>query len=198
MNDDAPRPCIYTVGHSNRTLDEFIALIKQHEIEVLVDVRSQPYSRYTPHFNGASLKETAPTAGVKYLFLGKELGGRPEGSQFYDADGHVLYNVVAEAPLFLSGIERLKVGIQRYRVAILCAEEDPTWCHRRRLVGRKLSEHGVEIIHIRGNRSLQTEQEVSQAETDGQLRLFGDEEAHEWKSIRSVLPKEARPASSEP
>lgn len=198
MNDDAPRPRIYTVGHSNRTLEEFVALIKQHEIEVLVDVRSQPYSRYTPQFNGASLKETAPAAGVRYLFLGKELGGRPEGHRFYDADGRVLYNVVAEAPLFLSGIERLKVGIQRYRVAILCAEEDPTGCHRRLLVGRVLTGQGIPVVHIRGDGRMQSEEQLQEAAHDGQLSLFGAQEVREWKSIRSVLPKEPRPASSEP
>ncbi len=198
MNDDAPRPRIYTVGHSNRTLDEFIALLARHEIEVLVDVRSQPYSRYTPQFNGASLKETAPAASVKYLFLGKELGGRPEGPQFYDADGRVRYNLVAESPLFLSGIERLEIGIQRYRVAILCAEEDPTGCHRRLLVGRVLAERGVPVLHIRGDGQVQSEEQVQEAAHDGQLSLFDAQEVREWKSIRSVLPKEPRPASSEP
>jgi len=188
VNDDAPRPRIYTVGHSNRTLDEFIALLTRHEIEVLVDVRSQPYSRYTPQFNGASLKETAPAASVKYLFLGKELGGRPEGPQFYDADGRVRYNLVAESPLFLSGI----------RVAILCAEEDPTGCHRRLLVGRVLAERGVPVLHIRGDGQVQSEEQVQEAAHDGQLSLFDAQEVREWKSIRSVLPKEPRPASSEP
>jgi len=198
VNDDAPRPRIYTVGHSNRTLDEFIALLTRHEIEVLVDVRSQPYSRYTPQFNGASLKETAPAASVKYLFLGKELGGRPEGPQFYDADGRVRYNLVAESPLFLSGIERREIGIQRYRVAILCAEEDPTGCHRRLLVGRVLAERGVPVLHIRGDGQVQSEEQVQEAAHDGQLSLFDAQEVREWKSIRSVLPKEPRPASSEP
>ena len=198
MNDDATRPRIYTVGHSNRMLDEFVALIKQHEIEVLVDVRSQPYSRYTPQFNGASLKETMPVAGVRYLFLGKELGGRPEGARFYDDEGRVRYDLVAESPPFLSGIERLKVGIQSYRVAILCAEEDPTGCHRRLLVGRVLANQGIPVLHIRGDGRVQSEEQVQEAAHDGQLSLFGAQEVREWKSIRSVLPREARPASSEP
>jgi len=197
VDDDPTRPRIYTIGHSNHTIEAFIDLLKAHGIEVLVDVRSQPYSRYTPHFNGPSLKEAVVAAGLKYLFLGKELGGRPTGARYYDDEGHVLYGPVAESELFQGGIERLEAGARRYRVAIVCAEEDPTGCHRRLLIGHVLGEHRVEVIHIRGNGSLQTEQEVRHIETDGQLSLFGDQEARVWRSIRSVLPREPRPASLE-
>ncbi len=198
MGDDALCPRIYTIGHSIHTHEAFIGLLKDADIDVLVDVRSRPYSRYTPHFNGESLKEAAPAAGVKYLFLGKELGGRPDGARFYDADGHVLYGEVARSPLFLGGLERLEAGLRRYRVAMMCAEEDPASCHRRLLVGRVLAARGVDVVHIRGSGAMQTEQELRHDETGGQRSLFDDQEVREWKSIRSVLPREARPASLEP
>jgi uncharacterized protein (DUF488 family) len=88
---------------------------------------------------------------MKYVFLGKELGGRPEGSEFYDEGGGVLYDRLAESALFLEGIDRLMEGVKGYRVAIMCGEEDPVKCHRRVLVGRVLEERGVRVKHIRGD-----------------------------------------------
>src|SRR5437773_2085700 len=92
---------LYTVGHSNHAMDAFIALLKQHEIQVLADVRSSPYSAYVTHFAREELEHALRQAGIKYLFLGKELGGRPDGSEFYDPEGYVLYWRLAESPVFL-------------------------------------------------------------------------------------------------
>jgi uncharacterized protein (DUF488 family) len=185
---------IYTIGHSNHPLEAFLDLLHARHIDVLVDVRSRPYSKYAPHFNGQTLKEAVVAAGIRYAFFGKELGGRPDGAQFYDADGHVLYGRVAESPLFLEGISRLEKGIPKYRVAMMCSEENPAVCHRRLLVARVLTARGVSARHIRGDGRLQTEaelsrEEASQAAGAGQASLFGAEEVTEWKSLRSVLPK---------
>jgi uncharacterized protein (DUF488 family) len=98
------------------------------------------------------------------LFLGKELGGRPESSEFYDAEGFVLYSRIAESPLFLEGIERLITGITTYRVALMCGEENPANCHRRLLVGRVLAKRGVSVRHIRGDGTVQDEDELAQEE----------------------------------
>ena len=126
MSDETPEireseSCLYTIGHSNHAPEVFLGLLARHGIEVLVDVRSQPYSRYAAHFDKPGLSALAAGAGITYLFLGQELGGRPEGAEFYDpADGRVLYDRVAASPLFLSGLARLETGLQRYRVAIMC------------------------------------------------------------------------------
>src|SRR5919201_5780422 len=117
--------CLYTIGHSNHALDTFIGLLEAHAIQVLVDVRSQPYSAYTPHSESRQLKTAVTAREIRYLFLGKELGGRPNGDEFYDADGYVRYDLVAESPLFRAGLARLEQGIGKYRVAAMCAEEDP-------------------------------------------------------------------------
>src|SRR5262245_51723499 len=98
---------IFTIGHSNHPLDTFLALLTQHGIDVLADVRSAPFSRYVPHFNKPNLEQALATTPVKYLYLGQELGGRPEGAEFYDQEGHALYGLVAKAPFFLRGVERL-------------------------------------------------------------------------------------------
>ena len=199
---DTP-PRIYSIGHSNHPLDTFIALLAAHGIEVLVDVRSAPYSRYAPHFNPATLKEHLSAAGCRYLYLGKELGGRPEGAEFYDAAGHVRYDRLAESPSFLAGLERLIAGAGRFRVAIMCSEEDPAGCHRRLLIGRVLAGRGIALIHIRGDGRLQSEAEIAAAaqvpeDVAGQPALFDVEETTAWKSIRSVSPRKPPPNSSTP
>ena len=193
---------IFTIGHSNHPLEKFLGLLRAHSVEVLMDIRSHPYSRYAPHFNVQTLKAAVTGTGIQYLFLGKELGGRPKGEGFYDADGYVLYSRVAESPLFLEGISRLETGIQQYRVAIMCSEENPVGCHRRLLVGRVLTARGTTVYHLRGNGRVQTEaelaaEEMSRNSGDDQLALFGSQGANAWKSIRSVLRREKQPSSSE-
>ncbi len=152
---------IFTIGHSNHELDHFICLLKSNKIDVLVDVRSHPYSRFASHFSKNDLKKAIQANGIKYLFLGKELGGQPVGSEFYDSDGFVLYSRLAESPLFLEGIERLMDGIKTYRVALMCSEKNPSNCHRRLLVGRVLSNRGAQVHHIRGDGRLQSEDEIA-------------------------------------
>lgn len=183
---------IYTIGHSNHSLDAFVNLLKSHQIEVLVDTRSSPFSRYSPHFNRDSIRMAAHEIGIKYGFFGRHLGGRPEDESYYDEEGRVVYSQVAKSFLFNEGIERLMGGIQRFRTAIFCSEENPSICHRRLLVGRVLFEQGVAVYHIRGNGLVQTEEELRRQEDlekKSQRALFEEEEVTEWKSIQSVLHK---------
>ena len=193
---------IYTIGHSNHSWERFIDLLVEGRIEVLVDVRSSPYSRYAPHFNANMLQEPLRGAGIKFLYLGNMLGGRPEGEDFYDDEGHVYYDRIEKSPHFQEGINRLLKGIQGQRVALLCGEEDPTYCHRRQLIGRVLRKQGIRVIHLRGDGRLQSEEELTTEEIinkhKGQMSLFGLHEAEEWKSIPSVSPKRARRNSLKP
>ena len=177
-----PGSRIFTIGHSNHDPERFRALLAQHEIEVLVDVRSWPHSRYVEWADAAALPDLVSEEGVRYLFLGKELGGRPESEGFYDADGHVLYGKVAEQEWFKRAIQRLERGAREYRVAIMCSEEDPSHCHRRLLVSKVLLEHGLTVAHIRKGGQIEIE--------SGPLKLsegtlFEDEE-NLWRSSLSV------------
>ena len=184
-------PHVYTIGHSNHTVEHFLSLLKSHGVQVVVDARSQPYSNYATQFDHDALKIALRDAGIRYLYLGRELGGRPEGDEFYDDEGHVLYDRVAATCLFQEGLSRLEQGIREYNVATLCAEENPAACHRRLLVGRVLLDHGFQVEHIRGDGRIQTEEEVA-AELDpnrDQLSLFQRAETEPWKSISSVLRK---------
>lgn len=204
MNENAPKTerRLFSIGHSNHPMETFLDLLRMYQIEVLVDARSHPYSKYAPHFDTQTLKTAINEAGIKYFFLGKELGGRPEGTEFYDAEGRVIYSHVAESPIFLEGIRRLEQGVQKYRIAIMCSEEDPSCCHRRLLIGRVLSARGIVLDHIRGDSRLQTEVDLSNEEErrrcgDNQMSLFEKTEDKVWRSIRSVSQKKRQVSSSE-
>ena len=190
----------HTVGHSNHSLEAFLDLLERHGIEVVVDVRSSPYCRYATHFNKEILQHELRARRFRYLFLGDVIGGRPDGDEFYDADGRVLYGRLAKSSQFTQGIQRLRDGIERYRVALMCGEEDPTGCHRRLLIGRVLDGEGIRVLHIRGDGRLQSEKELTDEEefrkTKGQKTLFEMEEPDEWKSIQSVSPKRPPGSSS--
>ena len=196
---------IYTLGHSNHTLEVFLDLLRLHWIEVLIDTRSAPYSRFAPQFNRDAIKAAVQEAGIKYGFYGRELGGRPDGGEFYDAQGHVLYGEVAKSPLFQDALARLVHGAEKYRVALLCSEEDPNVCHRRLLIARVLDGQGTEVEHIRGDGRLEPERDLQAAEARqkaSQPSLFGadfgtDEETPAWRSLQSVSRKALPPAFSD-
>ena len=189
------RLTLYTIGHSNHTAEKFLELLHEHGIEVLVDVRSQPFSRYNPQFNDNNLASALKAAGIRYLFMGDQLGGRPEGVEFLDDEGHALYHRMAESPQFLAGLERLEHGVGEHRVAIMCSEENPAICHRHLLVTRVISGRGIDVLHIRGDGRLETEDQIAPQEKQGVL--FAELEEQSWKSLRSVSPKHQPPSSSE-
>ncbi len=187
---------IWSIGHSNHEMPTFIGLLHGAHIEVVADLRSQPYSRFKPHFNARPLQTSLRDSGINYVFLGEELGGRPPEPEFYDADGHVLYGEVAKSERFLTGLQRLLEGSEKYRVAMLCSEEDPLHCHRRLLVARMLTERAVQVEHIRSDGSITSEAEFLEAEgTAAQASLFGKEDLP-WRSTRSVSPSTPQRNSS--
>ena len=190
---------VFTIGHSNHPTADFLELLAKHRIDVLVDIRSSPFSKFAPHFNKDNLNCAVTDAGRNYLFLGRELGGKPKESTYYDEERRVLYWKLAESPLFEQGIERLRYEIASHTVALLCSEENPWHCHRRLLVGRVLLKAGVGVFHIRGNGTLQTESELELAnkESTEQMSIFpAASEDEPWRSIQSALPRKPQPNSS--
>jgi uncharacterized protein (DUF488 family) len=190
---------VFTVGHSAHSFERFADLLKMHKIQVLVDIRSAPYSRFAPQFDREILQRALRECAVKYLFLGEELGGRPKNQAYYDAEGHALYSRMTSDPGFTTGIERLERGVAEFRIALMCGEEDPAHCHRRLLVARVLIESGHEILHIRGDGRLESEADVAsqsgKALVNEQPALFAELDEDQWRSTASVLPRRA-PASS--
>jgi uncharacterized protein (DUF488 family) len=191
---------VYTVGHSSHPFEAFLKLLGDHGVAVLVDVRSAPYSKYAPQFDREVLQRALNAAGIKYLFLGAELGGRPENQAYYDAEGHAVYSRMTTDPAFVAGIERLERGMANYRLALMCGEEDPAHCHRRLLVARILMERGHEVVHIRGDGRVVSDEDVASQSgkslVNEQPALFAELDEDQWRSTASVLPKRAQASSS--
>lgn len=196
MPDAAPH--LFTIGHSNQPLDDFLGLLQQQGIEVIADVRTVPWSRYVPHFNAKALGAALAQRTIEYVPFGRELGGRPEGEEFYDDQGHVRYGRLAASPAFQEGLDRVLARAQTSRVALLCSEEDPSRCHRHLLIGRVLRERGVPVSHIRRDGRIEIEADLAASETsagsqtrnDSQATLF--DEDPEWRSPRPISGKVPR------
>lgn len=150
---------LYTIGHSNHEITVFIELLKQHGITALGDVRSHPYSRHVPQYSRDALKAELAKAGISYVFLGKELGARSNNPACY-VQGKVQYDRLAQEPQFAEGLERVRQGMERYCIALICSEKDPLDCHRAVLVARKLFESGVSVAHIHADGTLESQQEM--------------------------------------
>jgi uncharacterized protein (DUF488 family) len=143
---------VFTIGHSTHTYEHFLSLLRASGITAVADVRTTPFSRHFPHFNETELRSELKLDGISYVFLGKELGGRPFGRGFY-CDGVADYEKMAKTETFASGIKRVIDGAKKFRVALMCSEHDPLDCHRCLLVGRALSGEGVRLVHILGDSS---------------------------------------------
>ena len=145
---------IFTIGHSVHEMETFIHLLKHHDVTAVCDVRSTPYSRFNSQYNREDLKVQLLKNGIKYVFLGKELGARSNDPKCYE-DGRVQYDRLAKTDLFKKGLERIYTGAKDNRIALMCAEKEPLECHRTILVSRELEKKGFSISHILHNGELE-------------------------------------------
>jgi uncharacterized protein (DUF488 family) len=138
---------VLTIGHSTHPWERFLALLRSANVTAVADVRTSPYSRLYPHFNRDDLREALHSDGISYVFLGKELGGRPSERRFY-CEGVADYEKMAQTSEFNKGLDRVIEGAKKYRIALMCSERDPLDCHRCLLVARALAQRGVRVGHI--------------------------------------------------
>lgn len=148
---------LFTIGHSNHEIGVLVGLLRRHSVQVVANVRSQPYSARFPQFNRSALKSALRANGLQYVFLGHELGARRDEADCY-VDGQARYDLVAKTDAFAEGLDRVLRGLRKYRVALLCAEIDPLTCHRTILVSRHLRGKGFPIQHILADGSLESHQ----------------------------------------
>lgn len=139
---------LYTIGHSNIAIEEFLKLVREYKIETLVDVRSSPYSRYASQFNKERLMLTLTANGIRYIFLGNSLGGIPKNKS--KVKWWKMPSISERRKLFEEGIQKLIDVLSQYRTAIMCAEENPMKCHRRHKIGAEIYRRGIKVKHIRG------------------------------------------------
>lgn len=152
---------ILTVGHSTHTVEHFLALLTMHSVTSVADVRSMPASRFTPQFNRDALKRSLAEVGIKYVFLGRELGARSDDPSCY-VNGQVQYERLARSAPFGQGIERVLTGAATERIALTCAEKEPLECHRTVLVSRVLEGRGASVDHIHGDGRLERHADAMQ------------------------------------
>ena len=193
---NAPQHPVLTIGHSNHSGEEFVELLVRHGVEEVFDVRSAPYSRYTPQFSQRALiglLEGGGSAGIEYTFLGAELGGRPADRSCYDADGRVLYERLASTDLFDDGIRRVIRAADERRVALMCSEKEPLDCHRALLVAGALIERGAAVEHILADGALEDHGEAMDRLMDSlKLPRHGDMFRSRDDVIAEALLRQAR------
>jgi len=171
VSDSVP---VFTIGYGSRTVHELAEAVRGQAVECLVDVRSAPYSRYRPEFSREALERAVAALGLRYLFLGAELGGRPQAPECY-VEGKVDYDRVRRLDAYRAGLERIsELRGSGTRLALMCSEGRPEECHRSRLIGASLAESGIPVVHIDEAGQLRTQEEVIGRITGGQLTLFGE------------------------
>ena len=162
---------ILTIGHSNHELEFFVGLLDAHRVTALADVRSTPFSRHNPQFNRERLADTLKASGVKYAYLGRELGGRSDDLSCYER-GRIRYDRLARTSRFRNGLDRIVRGAEDYRIALMCAEREPLDCHRTLLVGHELDRLGIDVAHILPGKPLESHADAM----DRLLAKFGLDE----------------------
>lgn len=157
-------PLLYTIGHSDRTLEVLVDDLRRCGVRMLVDVRSAPYSRYVPQFNRELIEPFLRDHGLEYRYAGETLGGRPKDESVYrdgalPAEDHarsdyldiVQYDAIMAREWYQRGITRLlqlmsQQAAQNEYVAVMCSEGNPRECHRHHLIARSLIDPAVRII----------------------------------------------------
>ena len=152
---NATKNSVLTIGHSTHTAEAFLALLKKYDMDAAADVRSSPFSRFNPQFNRDVLDRSLKEHGIRYVFLGHELGARTDDRTCYE-NGRVRYDRLARTRLFQSGLDRIVEGADQYRIALMCAEKEPLECHRTLLVARALVERAIPVWHIHPDGHLET------------------------------------------
>lgn len=193
---------LFTIGHSAHEMATLVELLRQHRVEVVADVRSQPYSARLPQFNKELLERGLRENSLQYVFLGNELGARRDEAECY-VDGQVRYELVAKTIAFAKGLQRIRNGLGKFNVALLCAEKDPLTCHRTILVCRHLRGLGFPIQHIHEDGSLESheaaEERLLQITDDAEPFLFASRlEQIERAYDRQGLKIAYRQATPEP
>jgi uncharacterized protein (DUF488 family) len=171
---------LFSVGHSNQELSQFMALLRGPGVNAVADVRTSPYSRRLPRFNRAALERELKQIGIAYVYLGDLLGGRPRERDLYDEAGCVDYERIRTTAPFRRGLERLWRGLERHAVALMCCEDDPLDCHRGLLITPAVKEEGRSPLHLRKDGTVETTEAMErrllrETGTAGQVEnpLFG-------------------------
>lgn len=181
---------LYSIGHGHKTITEFIGELCDCGIKFLIDVRTNPYSKWAPDFNQGVIEDWLTQAGVRYIYMGDSIGGKPQDDSCYDEEGFFDYQRMAKVPKFQIGLNRLVIANdKKLSVAIMCTETDPSQCHRSKLIGRELYfTHNINMCHIVEIGKYVPQTTIMTALTKGkwlQGNLFGSSEPPYFKSRKA-------------
>ena len=157
---------LFSIGHSNLEFPRFVQLLQQSGVCAVVDVRSQPFSKWLPWSSRPSLEPQLRDYEIGYHFMGDLLGGRPRQANVYDSEGRVDYERLKATAAFQKGLDRLCQALEEFRLAMLCSEPDPLDCHRGLLIAPAMKERGIAATHIRSDGTLESQ-------ADFEARLIG-------------------------
>jgi uncharacterized protein (DUF488 family) len=160
---------VFTIGHSNLEVGDFLSVLTKHDVKILCDVRSRPASFRFPQFNREPLEALLASAALRYEFFGEALGGRLADPRAYYSDGRVDYAARRKSPEFAAGIDRLLELSPAANIVLMCAEEDPLQCHRFLMICPTLLERGAMPVHIRRRGILESQLDAE----DQLLELHG-------------------------
>ncbi|WP_323444281.1 DUF488 domain-containing protein [Desulfitobacterium hafniense] len=163
IRGDLVVPRLYTVGHSLHSIEQFNKLLNSQAINCVIDVRSTPYSKYSPQFNTNELRKFLSINHKSYIFMGEEFGARRSEFSLYDIDGLLDFEKVIRSALFQAGVKRVKSGLNKgYKIAFMCTEKDPLDCHRSILVGRAFQDEEFEVLNIHEDGSVENQKSLEE------------------------------------
>jgi uncharacterized protein (DUF488 family) len=168
---------IYSIGHGNKKIENFIHELRAFEISFLLDIRSKPYSKWNSAFNKTELEKSLKENDITYVFLGDQLGGLPSDTSCYDSEGKVVYELIKDKDFFKEGLNRLILANEKkIKLAVMCSESNPGECHRSKLVGQELIKTGISLNHIVSQNRVKSQETVMTELTKGlgTVDLFGN------------------------
>lgn len=168
---------IYSIGHGNKSIQDFVSILKTYKIRYLIDVRTNPYSKYNPQFNKTSLKDELSNNQIIYVFLGDKLGGLPDDNSCY-INGKVDYNIIKDKDFFQEGMNRLIIANDKaIDIVVMCSETKPEECHRSKLIGQELLKNGIVMNHIITDKITKDQNKIMIQLTKGKgvIDMFGNE-----------------------
>ncbi len=188
---------VFTIGHSQHNIDKFINMLKTHDINYIIDVRSMPFSQYASDYNKDAIKASLFLHKINYAFMGEYFGARPKNNNLYSEKGYLDFNKMKNSKLFLTGVENVLRGVgQGNRIAFMCTEKDPMDCHRAILVANTFYERGLEVEHILANNTLQNHNVLNERLLDryfpdrNQMSLFENENLSEKEYLAEAYKKQ--------